>query len=346
MPNDPLSSDNTAKVALGVSFIAFCGILINVLYANHFNAKKRRYDGRKDCCYVINGGITNAFKANSREETFACEMQVLYGLIDLKRTQEARSLYEQFWEYWSPDIGFDEGERDHGPATTLPAVNTSRKGEAAEDHIKPVDIDVCSMYSFCFEELRLSGVRMQCLPLVDYLAKYYDVHFELPDRDDPNSTETRWKFRVEQADDDDYDEQGDTFDSEMRSPARSHASSVASANYSRHPSPGGTGLLGSSGGGGGDSFQQLSQISTQLSSLKEGDTVNVLFQEQQEERDRYVHTHPARKAVAGKMPKQHSSSTDTHVKQRLKQTHVQIRFKREKRAGSKANASLNADDYV
>jgi hypothetical protein len=272
---DMLQSYDTAKVALGVSFIAFTGILINVMYANHFNAKQRRYGGRKDCCSTINSGITNAFKAQSREETFACEVQILYGLMDLKRTQDTRSLYEQFWEFWffkkddDDDVKVDPLERrtssadastpgvqmqmmslgiptgmtrvrtgtvystaghphkrhkrkSQQPVTTnitstpppkqqlgVPsssstvaetfanANNPNNTAEtnaaAAENDVKTVDIDVCSMYSFCFEELRLSGVRMVCLPLVDYLSKYYDVHFDLPDRDDPNP-DKHWTF--------------------------------------------------------------------------------------------------------------------------------------------------------
>jgi predicted outer membrane lipoprotein len=335
MPKDPLNSANAPKVALGVSFIAFFGILINVLYLNHFNAKKRRYEGRKDCCLVINAGIISAFKAESPGETFACEMQVLYGLIDLKRTQESRSWYERFCEYWSPDATDPETEHDHDPAGTNSQA-TPRRGDAAEDHIRSVDIDACSMYSFCFEELRLSGVRLQCLPLVDYLSKYYDVHFDLPDHNDPDNM-GGWKFHVQEADDDDYDydEEGDTFIGEPRTPTRSHASSIVSMNTSRHPSPGKVNLSGASGGGG---VGETTHIVPQLSGLKVGDTVNALFQEQQEERDRQIHTHRSTASGRPQKPKR-----GTHTKQNTPRSDVHIRFKRDKRTGSRANADINAE---
>lgn len=85
-----LESGDYAIIALGISFIAFLGVLVNVLCANHSRAKIRWCDRRRDCCHEINYGIQAAIKAGNREETFAAEIQILSGLIDLKRTQETR----------------------------------------------------------------------------------------------------------------------------------------------------------------------------------------------------------------------------------------------------------------
>lgn len=241
---------------------------------------------------------------------------------------------------------------------------------------------------------------------MDYLAKYYDVHFDMPDHDNPDFTQTRWTFSTpsEDGDDVDEDEFDDTFDKQPKSwsrpgSPRSHSGSISSEQHrqrllqrqghspthtagAKPRSPGDKAQLeyktvddvdpaSESGTAAEDRFPNfaLGQISSQLSSLKEGDTLNMLFQEQQEERDRYVRSrqaphnnnadssqqqqplqlqHPQHLQSSHQMQRRprshHESKEETHVKK--KRATLQIRFKRDKRAGSKANADISIDDYV